>query len=194
MRTQPVVVAALGLLVLPFLLIPRHLAHADDQVRFRTALEPCCGEPEPNAEGKAERRIQTKKGEVWKDRFKGQVEIPIPSPGLGISSPEEAVAADMRLILSRAGTPYAECVLALAEDEEDEGEAEYRVDVEWRVKKGVPILRQKKGTCNIDLATEGAQAGVPDVRAGDLVTAVRVQNPADRTQDLPFLEGVFTQD
>ena len=42
---------------------------------------------------------------------------------------------------------------------------EYQLDV--RVKKG--RTRESKGSCDVDAATEGIQAGVPVLKNGDLV-------------------------
>ncbi len=151
-------------------------------------LEPCCGEPEPEAEGSARRDIHVNKGVVKSDRLTGRVEIPVPSAGLGITDAVAAAAADIRLVLSHDGgvTAYAECLLAFQElegDEEEGDEAQYRVDV--RLRPGRP-LELKKGSCT-DLVT--LLAVVPDLQDGDLVTAVLVVDPADRTQDVLFLQG-----
>ena len=116
-----------------------------------------------------------------------------------------AEGADIRMILSRDDgtglfTDFAECRLVFdeieVEDEADDEEgsevyAEYKVDV--RIKKGA--VQAKKGSC--DVTTTGADGvvttapGVPDAKAGDMVTATLVVDQTDRTSDVDFLQGTF---
>jgi len=35
------------------------------------------------------------------------------------------------------------------------------------------VLKEKKGTCDLDLVTADVQPGIPDVQAGDVATAVK---------------------
>jgi len=148
--------------------------------RFRARLRPCCGDPEPKAEGRAERRVRP---DGMRDRFRVNVEIPIPSEGLGIETPDEARSADVRLSLSRGGTPYAECFLQLDDPQEVEDQAEYQVDL----RRLGSFLRQRKGACDTDLGTDGIQSGIPDVQERDVATATVVSDDSD----IPFLEGTF---
>ncbi|PTL34851.1 hypothetical protein CLG94_12720 [Candidatus Methylomirabilis limnetica] len=162
------------------------------------ATSPCAPSgtpPESDAEGKAEHKKETHKGVIKKDEFKGKVKIPVdPASALGIVDEDAAEGADIRLILSHADGPgsftdFAECRLAFdeieEEDDDDEVQAEYKVDV--RIKKGA--VQAKKGVCHINLATT-AELGVPDARAGDLVTATLITG-GTRTD---FLQGTFDLD
>lgn len=150
--------------------------------RLRARLRPCCGNPEPEAEGRAERRVRP---DGRRDRFRVNVEIPIPSQGLGLLTPDDARAADLRLSLSReGGTPYAECFLQLDDPQEVADQAEYQVDL----RRLGSFLRQKKGTCDTDLESDGIQAGIPEVQEGDVATATVVKDPQ---QDIDFVEGTF---
>jgi hypothetical protein len=138
-------------------------------VQLHTDLDPCCGVPEPQATGEAQRRITSKE-----NRFQAEVEIPMPN-GLGITV-GNAKTADVRLILSRGGTDYTECRLVFDDIQQDttgQLDAEYKLD-----------LRNKKsrGSCT---------AGLPDIQTGDVATATLVINPADRTQDIDLLQGTF---
>lgn len=96
--------------------------------------------------------------------------------------------------MSNSVGDYAECLLVLVEietedeDGEVETEAVYKVDVRLKLKKGVLVLEQKKGTCVI-LAT--GSEGVPDVQADDTATATLVVDPNDRTLDKDFLQETF---
>ncbi|HLE42569.1 MAG TPA: hypothetical protein VJB36_00980 [Methylomirabilota bacterium] len=186
MRARKLVLIAAGVLAVSFLVAD--LAFADDVIWFRARLESCCGDPEPEAEGKADRRTQFKRGVAWKDKFSAKVEIPVPSPGLGILTPLDAQLADVRLVLSRAGVVYAECMLVLDDDEGAEGEAEYHVDLEFRTRTGRAGLRARHGSCDVDLVTPGVQNGVPDVQDGDVAT-VNVMGLVA----VPFADGMFRQ-
>lgn len=190
-----------------------HAKKADSKVKVKveadlqpcgavpTATSPCdpAGTPlEPGAEGEAKHKKETQKGVVKKDEFKGTVKIPFPSTALGITDEDKAKAADVRLILSQAGTPFAECRLAFdkieADDDDDDDDAavmaEYKVSV--RMQKGT--VQAKKGVCDVDLLTADIQSGVPDAQADDLVTATLVVDSTDRTKDVDFLQGTFVKD
>jgi hypothetical protein len=152
--------------------------------------DPAGTPPEPDAEGTARHEKESKSGVVKKDEFKGKVKIPVdPSSQLGIIDEAAAEGADIRMILSRAGTDFAECLLEFdeVEDEDGEDQAEYKVDV--RLKKGA--VQAKKGMCDIDLLAAGIQSGIPDAKAGDIVTATLVVNSANRTLDVDFLQGIL---
>ena len=198
MRTKVLVLTTLWLLVCAFALTD--VGHAKNSSVVKTAVEaeltPCCGGPEPGAEGEAARTTLKKNGVTQIDRFKGEVTVPVdPSSALGITDETAAAAADIRLIFSRGGNPYAECFLVLAEieTEEEEGalvtEAEYKVDVRQRLTNGTTVLQEVRGTCDTDLGTLGIQAGIPDVQAGDVATA-RLVLPSP-PGPLDFLQGTF---
>jgi hypothetical protein len=110
---------------------------------------------------------------------------------LGIVDEASAGNADIRLILSRHGTDFAECFLQFDEfDDEDEGiQAVFKIHV--RMEKGA--VKVTKGVCDVDLGIAGIQSGVPDAQDGDLATATLVRNSADRTQDIDFLQDAFEQ-
>lgn len=145
------------------------------KLKVRAELEPFDTSPEPDAEGKARHNKKVnKKGVLKKDEFIATVEIPIdPASALGIVDRASAENADIRLILSRDGAPFAECLLEFREFDGDD-EAKFKVDV--RIKKGA--LREKKGACNVSTGP-----GVPDAQAGDVATA--------RTGGIDFLQGTF---
>lgn len=179
------IIAVLFVLVglgLPFSKVQAKSSNSTVNTRFEANLDPCCGDPEPKAKGDAEHRTQTQKGAIKDERFRAKVDVPIPNT-LGIDE-SNAQNADIRLILSRGGVDYAECTLVLAaivQEFEDTGvvtEAEYRVDV--RLKKG--SVQSAKGSCN---------PALPEVQSDDTATATLVVNPADRTQDIDFLQGQF---
>ena len=142
-------------------------------VRLQADLVACCGNPEPEAGGEADRRIRGKN-----NRFQAEVDIPIPN-GLGITA-GNAGAADVRLILSRGGTDYAECRLVFDEIEHDKSSGE--VEAEYKLH-----LRGKKnrGSCG---------AGLPDIQAGDVGTVTLVTNTANRALDVDLLQGSFGAD
>jgi len=178
-----------------------------NNIEFKTNLDACCAAASENNDGKAEYRKQTNNGVTKQERFRTQAKIDLPSAALGIVDAASAQTADVRVILSRTGTDYAECTLDFDEIEqeiemEDGGtvivsEAEFAVDVRNQFKKGNVIVRSSKGTCDIDLATPGTQAGVPVVQAGDTATVTLVDPseatlaPASRTLDKDFLQGTF---
>jgi hypothetical protein len=169
------------------------------KTEVQAELAPCCGNPEPSepgATGKAKRKAVSKDGSPRTDHFSADIEIPIPSAGLNITDP---TTADIRLMLSREGTNYAECFLVLDADElaEPEGDdddgraatAEFHVKIMSAVKKdGPPVVRQVKGECSVNLDTADVQLGVPAVQAGDVAT-VRVVDSATFTE---FALGTFT--
>ncbi|MBZ0170448.1 hypothetical protein MELA_02953 [Candidatus Methylomirabilis lanthanidiphila] len=162
------------------------------KVHVRADLEPFDTSPAPDAEGQARHHKEIRKGIIKKDEFKGMVKIPVPSPDLGITK-ENVEHADVRLILSRNNTDYAECRLKFheieAEDDDDDGGVQAHFSIHVRTKHGVP--RAKKGTCDINLATIAIDLGVPDAQAGDLATATLVTDPNNRGADIDFLEGDF---
>lgn len=157
-------------------------------------LGPCCGDPEPEAHGKAIRKIVTDEGITLRERFRAKVEVPVPSIGLAIADEAAATSADIRVILSREGADYAECLMEFieVETELEDGvlvtEAKYKVNVVQPA--GGPLLL-KRGTCDVDLTLAGVQPGVPQVLPGDVATVVLVVDQTDRTLDVPFLDGVF---
>ena len=154
--------------------------------------DPTGAPPEPDAEGKAKHKKETRNGVIKKDEFKGTVKIPVdPASLLGITDETAAENADIRLILSRNGTDFAECLLEFDEidedDDDDELQAQFKVHV--RIHKGA--TQAKKGVCDIDLGTSDIQSGVPDSQSGDVATATFVIDPNTRGADVDFLQGTF---
>ena len=206
-RYPMVVIAALFPMV-SILIVPSvSVADSTTTTDLRADLVPCCNNPEPNADGEAERKTQSKSGTLKSDAFKADVEFPVPSAGLGITDP---TTADIRLVLSRGGKDYAECFLALDDDsdnlkstassgnnndgnDDDDGdEVEFKVSIQLKVKQGTPVLTQKEGQCDIDLTMTGVQPGVPDVQVDDVAT-VSAFDSSTSTRT-PFLQGTFAQD
>ena len=153
--------------------------------------DPAGTPPAPDAEGRMRRIKEIRKGVIKVDKFKGTVKIPIPASALGIVDEASAENADIRLILSRNGTDFAECLLEFDEidedDDDDELQAQFKVHV--RIHKGT--TQAKKGVCDIDLETSDIQSGVPDSQSGDVATATFVIDPNTRGADVDFLQGTF---
>lgn len=211
MRAKVQVATTLCLVLSIFALTGVSLAKSSPVVETEVEAElvPCCGDPEPDAEGEAERDTRTRNGVVQRDEFKAKVKVPVdPSSALGIIDQTTAENADIRLTLIRGDIAYAECALKFEEieieaesalngddddDDDDDGEveieAEYKVVVRSRLRKGVSVLQELKGTCDTNLGTLGIQAGVPDVQDGDMAR-VRIVG----TTDIDFLEGTFVED
>jgi len=149
--------------------------------RQAAELAPGATSPESAADGKARHEAKTHKGALQLHRLRARAEIPIPSAGLGILTEEDAKAAVILMVLSRGGVPYAECTLELTEIEDDE--AVYKVDVRLIPRHGGPVLREQKGSCDIDPGL-AVVPGIPDVLDGD-TAAVTANGGA------AFLEGTF---
>lgn len=155
------------------------------KIHVRAELEPFNGSPEPDADGtvRHHKEARTKDGvtKIKKDEFKGLVKIQVdPASLLGIVNEDTAENADVRVVLSRNGIPYAECLLEFVEadddDDDDEGvQAHYRVHV--RIKKGA--VKEKTGMC---ILADSSHA-VPDALAGDVATAT--------ANGVAFLQGAF---
>ncbi len=147
------------------------------KVEVRAELEPFGTSPEPDAEGQARHKKETRTRDevptIKKDEFKATVKIPVPSPALGITDEASAESANVSLILSNTGGIFANCQLEfdeIDEDDDDEMQAEFKVDV--RLKNGT--VRDKKGACG---------GTVPNAQENDVATAT--VNGTD------FLQGTF---
>jgi hypothetical protein len=184
MRSVRVVFTAFWLLSLLFITAGTSVAK---DIRVRAKLEPCCGNPEVAAEGDV--RLRVRGIIVRRLRFGVGVGFPIPSAGLGITTPDEATNADVRLILDREGNAYAECFLDV--DAVTETRAEYKVDLRLLGVGTQKILQERRGTCDVDLTTPDIDAGIPLIFPGDLATVTLVTDPQDRNLDLDFLDGIF---
>jgi hypothetical protein len=157
---------------------------------------------EPNAKGEAKHEQETKNGALKKDKFEGEVKIPVgPTSGLGIVDEATARNADIRLLLSRAGASFAECRLDFYKIERKRGRvmAEYKVEV--RMQSGA--VQARWGECDVDVTNVDAvgdaviDSGIPNAQANDVSTALLVDsteedlNPGDRTIDEDVLQGMF---
>jgi hypothetical protein len=201
MRAPQLLTAALCLTASTFLLNDASFAGGHkpkkEKTEVRASLKPCCGEVEPAAEGKSKRKTEARATVVEKDAFEAKVHVPVPSTGLGIADEAAAESAVLHLVLSNAGGPYADCVLEFTEIETEEDDsgietyAEYKVQLQQQSKKGVTVLKEKKGACDTDLVTADVQAGVPNVQEGDSALVSLLQPDPDPA--IPFLEGVFTK-
>ena len=170
--------------------IPRGLLRAGSaagspsRTEVAATMESSLWDPEPDAEGYLQRVTLSSQGVVTNDRFRASVRVPLPSLGLGIPTDASARTADIRLVMSRGGIPYAERRLVFARVQtEDETEAAYRLNLgKWPY----PARETARHAGPVP-----AGAPVPDVRRGDVATAVVVVDPYDRTKDIEFLSGNF---
>lgn len=102
---------------------------------------------------------------VRESRFSASIKIPVPSTTPAVTTIEQASALSLKITLLRANVAYAQCSFVFNRVRSEKGSpaAEYMVNVQKEGRK----LRLRKGTCDIDLATDGIQAGVPIARKGD---------------------------
>lgn len=172
------------------------------KIEVEAKMWPSGAAPDPYAKGEAKHEQETYNGVMKKDGFEGEVKIPIgPSSALGIVDQAAAMNADIRLLLSRSGTPFAECHLDFYKIERKRGRvmAEYKVDV--RMAYGA--LQTRMGVCDVDLTNSNAagdaiiDSGVPNAQVNDVSTALLVDpteeydNLGDRALDDDFLQGTF---
>jgi hypothetical protein len=140
-------------------------------VRAKLDPDPCCIAVSPDAEGKATKMTWKRNGVAERHDLKVKVEIPLGTAGL--ADPTAAEAADVRVVFSNADGAYAECALAFTgvegedEDELEAAVAEYKTIVFLRPRRGVPRLHEVHGACDVNLAEDGVQPGMPDVNADD---------------------------
>ena len=107
----------------------------------------------------------------------GTVEIPFPSEALGLETLTELDDADIRLLLSREGADYAECMLILGRVDLIGETAQFKVDI--RERGGV--VTDKRGSCDVE--------GLPEVEVGDDATSILMGDTAEEV----LVEGVFYQ-
>jgi hypothetical protein len=137
------------------------------------------GTVEPGARGEAKLKTKTRGSQ-----FEVELKIPVPSASLAVANKIQAQEATLTLTLSRSGVPYAECdfdLKAFKRGKAGVGSAKYKIEIYDR--RGV--LQERSGLCDIDLATAGAQTGLPAIQSGD-AAAVAID-----TNGTVFLEGVF---
>lgn len=133
----------------------------------------------PGARGEAKLKTKTRGSQ-----FEAEVKVPVPSTALALADKIQAQEATATLILSRSGVPYAECDFdfkSFKRGRAGVGSAEYKIEINDR--RGV--LQERYGLCDTDLATPGAQPGLPAIQPGD-AAAVTID-----TNGAVFLEGVF---
>ena len=148
-------------------------------------LTPCCGNPEPAASGVAQSNTLSKPGVGTANIFSSTVTLPKQSSSIS--------SADIRVVLSRASQNYAECSLIpvpIETDSNDEPNTQtFLVSIVKVVTNSGTIFLQLAGKCDVDLATDGIQPGIPPVLTGDVATAVSVVNSVPTN----FLSGTFVQ-
>ena len=146
------------------------------EIEAKGDLNTCCGSLD-KAKGEVERELEMEGTVLKKDELKAKVKIYLPALGVGVTDRGTAKSADVRVVFSRGAVDYAECFLKFdrirkeLEDGVTVEEAEYKLDLRADSKKGTLRLKQKKGVCDIDLATSGIQAGLPEMVDGDIATA-----------------------
>lgn len=115
------------------------------------------------------------------DSFESVLLIPLPSTNLGITNAANARAAEISLVLSHNEMPYAECNFDFESMQISRvPSAKYRV----AVKKIGGYRPRSVGFCDVNLTKSGVQPGVPNVQAGDEISAVMASTS--------FAHGVFT--
>lgn len=128
----------------------------------------------PNVSTQARGRVEYKSegnSRKLERRFRAWVSLPLPSSIPAAADINASAALSLGLTLSRAGTAYAHCQLAFDAPEAQENDdspaarAQYRLDVRVRGNK----LPSSRGSCDLDLTTEGVQSGVPSIQKGDSV-------------------------
>lgn len=163
-------------------------------VGFKAELAPVVADG--NGEGEAEYKNKSNtRGTV--ESFSAEVEFEIPDATLGITDLNSAPAAQFELHLSRGGSDYAVCSLAIKETEFKykadgvEIEAEYAVSVSQETPVGgAATLSEKIGSCILNATGTN---GVPTVAAGDTATVFSVQPavPPAPPSSTAVLTGLF---
>lgn len=152
-------------------------------VRFRTKLSAGSG-VETSAKGHADFRNKVGK-KVSEARLTAGLHIPVPSTVPAMATADQAKL--FTLTLSRAGTAFATCTFAfdhVSTNSAGLSSTDFKLDVRSRTFKGATALQNKKGTCDIDLATAGEQQGLPAVQKGDSLSV------SDET-GVAFVQGSF---
>lgn len=95
----------------------------------------------------------------------------MPSTIPAASSIDEAAQLALTIELSRQGSAYARCSYEVDDSSTEAGSlsAEYKVDIRTNKKSQV---RAKRGSCDIDLSTDGEQTGTPAAKRGDTVSII----------------------
>lgn len=131
------------------------------------------GAPASTARAKLDFR-QKSNGSKRDDRFKLTVKIPVPSSLPPINSLDEAEALLLTAVLTRDGVPYAECDLSYDRVAIAGAimRAEFKLDVRARGRKARVALKNSKGSCDVDPASDGLQSGFPQLKRGDILQII----------------------
>ena len=150
---------------------------------FRARLVNSAGTRYPK--GQVARKAEFRRGVLQQDRFSASVDIAIPSTTPAVATLADADTLDVQLEFSRAGVPYARCQLGLDEIRENRTlvKAEYKVDIQTRVRRGTVSQRIRNGSCDTNLDIPGNENTIPEVQAGDTATV--------SSQGVVFLTGQF---
>lgn len=141
------------------------------------------------AKGKVDAKGEAK-GTRSESKLQAQAKLLLPN--LGITTADEASAADVEMVFTRAGADFARCVMEFDSDDDDLLDvdpiiAEFKLHLEQKSRGAAARLKEKKGSCDTDLAGDGIQAGLPVLQTGD---TVRVEVIKDGVTT-PFLQGTF---
>jgi hypothetical protein len=170
-----------GSLVTP-VLVTHAIAAPPTQIVDVADLASCCGDPQPDATGAVAFGTVSKAGGAEADIFASQITIPSASPGLAATAPP-----DIRIVLSRGGQDYAECFLVQTKSSGGANPQIFQVAIVKATARAFSTIKQLAGQCDIDLSTDGIQAGIPAVEPDDVATVTSVSGSV-RTD---FLSGTF---
>jgi len=110
-------------------------------------------------------------------QFKASLKLALPSAETGIVDQATAEDAVITVTFLNGTAPYAQCEFGFDRITPEAVSAKYAIAVKQVNRKGTISTRQNKGSCDVDLATDGVQVGVPPVQSGD--EAVIEFQPAD---------------
>ncbi|MDH3587920.1 MAG: hypothetical protein OEQ74_00815 [Gammaproteobacteria bacterium] len=104
---------------------------------------------------------------VYKQVYRGIVGVAVPSKVPGFETLKSAMNADVSIILSTNGVPYAECMLAA-----EPGTSLTFVMFELDLRAKYSDVRPNRGICDIDVLKTGTQIGIPQMQYKDALTVV----------------------
>ena len=126
---------------------------------------------------------------IWYDRagiqrqaFRATIEIAVPTDVPGLDTLMAVLGADVRISFSSGGVSYAECLLPV-QLISSRSTAIFELYLEGR---GVGI-KPHKGICYVNLHEPGAEIGIPQMHAQDLLEAIVWAD--DTSPGHEFLEG-----
>jgi hypothetical protein len=120
------------------------------------------------------------------EKFNVNIHFALPDAALGLADAAAATGADIRLDIARADVVIAECLFDYNAAEENAAtEAVFQIAIDRTVRRAAERLRARKGGCDIDMALDGIQAGLPVVQKDDVLRVIIMK------EGLPvqFLEG-----